>query len=86
MILNVAHGVGLKPERTVFSENASTCIYFFKGNRMAEIECYDSGEIVGLLQDRTSGEIQTWDIANDEVEIQAALERTRDYLAAAKYI
>jgi hypothetical protein len=81
VILSEAAKLGLEPERIVAREDEEGfSIYFCNGQRFGEIEYYEDGELVGLLDDRSTELIDTFDIVNNTKEIRTALKKIKRFL------
>jgi len=81
VILSEAAKLGLEPERIVAREDEEGfSIYFCNGQRFGEIEYYEDGALVGLLNDQSIEFIGTFDIVDSPKEIRAALKKIKKFL------
>lgn len=80
-ILEEAANLGLKADRAVPAEDDdSISIYFFNDHRFGEIEYSKDDTLVGLLNDRQTGLLETFDIPSNPQAIKSALERIKKFL------
>jgi len=76
--LSHAQTLGLLPERVSPSAENGIAVVFLNGNRYADIECFNSEEILGAVHER-SKQPEVWEIKS-EGDVKAALERIRAFL------
>jgi hypothetical protein len=69
----------VEPHRVFPSAEGGVVITFRRGNRYADIECYNTGEILGTLSDGTGHPI-VFDVAVRGTGVDDAIEKIREYL------
>lgn len=74
-----AFSINLHPRRILASAEGGVGVTFRRGERYADVECFNSGEILGTLSDGT-GNPTIFDVTVSEAGIDAAVERIREYL------
>lgn len=77
-VLELLHEMSFQPQRILPSVEEGICISFSRGNRYADIECFNSGDIAALVSDGT-GNPQAWPVVPDQ--LRESLERLRDYVS-----
>ena len=78
-VLRILHDIEFRPDRIDASAEGGITFAFLAGNRYADIECFNSGEILAVTSDRIS-EPTVWEVTSTESAIQAASERLKVYV------
>ena len=79
--LKTMNFMGISPAKLVPSAEDGISIVFINGEKYADIECFNSGEILGVISDG-QGKPQVWEIKPDSKSIKTALEKIREYISA----
>ena len=87
--LDQASMAGLLPERVVPDVEGGVGLEWFgcgvldggARRRLASTTCDNDGDLVAGIEDRVSGELETWEL--DEGELALTLQRFRDFLGVA---
>ena len=61
MILAELDKANVKPSFVEPSTDDAVCIGFWAGNRYADIECFNNGEILAMIHERGNSEPEIWD-------------------------
>jgi hypothetical protein len=80
-ILNLLESKSVCPTRIVPSSEGGVGICFVAGDRYADIECLNSGEILAVTYIGTE-EPHVWEIEPQESEIKQAIEQIRAHITA----
>ena len=83
-ILQRAHEEGILPDTIDPSAENGVVLSFSKRDRYADIECFNSGEILAVMHDRSrgnAGKPNVWTV-QDEDGIAAALDSIRAFVYA----
>ena len=81
-ILVLLQQLEFQPARVGASVEGGVTISFMDGDRYADVECFNSGEILAVTSDRR-GQPDVWAVASDDVEIIRTLERIREFIQSA---
>lgn len=68
-----------QPTRVAPSVEEGFTVTFLHGERMAAIECYNSGEVYAVCADRTS-KPQVWEVQTTPEGIRTAISRMREFV------
>jgi hypothetical protein len=79
-VFTAVNNLGYLPTSVSASAEGGVGISFINGNRYADIECFNTGEIWAVTSDGT-GNPQVWRVASPE-EIVTALETIRGFIQA----
>lgn len=71
----------LRPDRIVASAEGGVAFVFANGDRVADIEALNSGELLASTVDYGSDESRVWELTDSNHEIVAATETFRKFLA-----
>ena len=71
--------VEVPPTKVVASAEGGVAVYFVAGQKYADIECLNSGEILGVTTNRRDRP-NVWEIEPSSSEIARAIERVREFL------
>ncbi len=80
-ILALLSDLAVSPTRVVASSEGGVGICFVHGDRYADIECFNTGEIVAARY-RGTGEPHVWQIAPEQDAMIAAIEQIRAHFSA----
>jgi hypothetical protein len=78
-VLNQLKEIGSPPSRVVASAEGGVAICFVDGKKYADIECLNSGSIIGVVSDG-HGRPTAWEIKPDPNQISQASLRIRKFL------
>jgi len=78
-VLGLLHNLDFRPDRIDASAEGGITLAFISGNRYADIECFNSGEILAATSNRID-EPDVWEVAASEASIRSTLERLRAYV------
>jgi len=80
-VISALESRALPPTRVVASSEGGVAICFVKGNRYADIECLNSGEILAVMYEATN-EPHAWEISGRGGELIGAIEQIRAHFTA----
>jgi hypothetical protein len=80
-LITLLRSMGMPPTRVVPSSEGGVGICFVDEDRYADIECFNSGEILAVSY-RGTGEPNVWEVADEDDAIKAAIEQIRAHLVA----
>ena len=69
----------MQPNRVVASAEGGAAVCFINGNKYADIECLDSGTILGVISNKHDRPI-VWEIEPYPRDIARAIERIREFI------
>src|SRR5277367_6552075 len=81
IILQKFREYALPPSRVVATADGGIAICVVRGDKYADIECLNSGEILAVISDRKSSPI-VWEIKHRSNEISLSVSRIRQFIAA----
>ncbi len=81
-ILHQFETEALEPTRVVASAEGGVAICFASGEKYSDIECLNSGEILGVISDRRNTPV-VWEIDPSAGGLAGAVARIRDFLNGA---
>lgn len=84
MVLERLHVANLRPSRIVGTAEAGIMFYFFAKQRMAAIECFDTGEIAFLTQ-MSKSTPQAWDVYAEVFPLQESVGRIADFVTVVNH-
>jgi hypothetical protein len=79
LVLQQLQTDGLLPTRVVASAEGGVGICFIDGSKYADIECLNSGAILGVTSDKRHRPI-VWEVQQDAREIARAAQRIREFI------
>jgi hypothetical protein len=68
------------PDKITPSVENGVGISFIQGDKYADIECFNTGEILAVTSDRQAAP-QVWEVSNRPQEITSALRKIRDFIS-----
>lgn len=71
--------VELRPTRVDASAEGGICISFVQGSRYADVECFNSGEVLAVTSSG-DGQPTVWEVPATEFDIQSAVAAIQTYL------
>lgn len=77
-VLNMLHNRNLVPTRVVPSTDEAVCIAFESGTNYADIECYNTGELIAIIS-KGRGQSEIWDVSQSN--LPATIEKIATFLA-----
>lgn len=78
-VLEILFNINFPPNRIMPSADEGIGICFINGKKYADIECFNTGEIVAVTSDG-QGNPNVWEVNPDREEIKNSLDRIRVYL------
>lgn len=72
----------LPPHQVCASAEEGVCLSFLKGQLYADIECFNTGEIIAATSDR-AGRSDVWEIYQSDNDISDAIDRIRRFVTRA---
>lgn len=79
VVLDVMSEADLKPSHLDASAENGVCLSFIHGSRYADIECFNSGEILAVTS-YGDGKPTVWEVSATPIEIKSAVARIQAYL------
>jgi|GEM_PF-248932 len=85
IILDVSMALEFLPSCVSPSAEGGIGISFLNGQKYADIECFNTGEVAALISNRgdKNREPEVWEVHAKENEIEISLKKIRDYLYTA---
>jgi hypothetical protein len=80
MAIGLLHEMNFRPARIAPSVDGGIALCFFVGEKYADLECCNSGEIAAIIKDRVRGFRKTWDIDPTQEQIKEALREIREFI------
>jgi len=80
-VARTAAQLGLEPDRIATSVEGGAAVCFVRSRAYADIECFNSGDVVAVVSDGRNREV--WEIDPNSGEIARALQRIREWLVLA---
>lgn len=77
--LKILSKIGFAPTRITPSVENGVGISFICGNKYADIECFNDGDIVAVISDG-KGNPEVWEVEANNLEITSAIEKIRVFL------
>lgn len=81
IILGYLQDQNLEPSRVIASAEGGVVLCFIHGDRYADIECLNSGEVLGVISNRRDRP-NVWDVQQNARGITSAAARIRKFIAA----
>lgn len=78
-ILEELQRIELVPDRVVESAEGGVAIYFVSGNKYSDLECLNTGEILGVTSNRKDRPV-AWEVDKSPHGIARAAARIRKFL------
>lgn len=75
----VLHEIGFEPARIAPSAEGGVGICFLNGDKYADIECFNTGEILAVISDRRDRR-EVWSVAPNKRDIEEVLDRIRAFI------
>jgi len=81
-VLDELHRVNFEPSRIMASADDGIAICLMDKNRYADLECYNSGEVVAMTTDHSTGNHKVWQLPISEMGLREAVDRLRIFIQA----
>lgn len=79
IVLSAMSDIELKPSHLDASAESGVCLSFVQGSRYADIECFNSGEVLAVTS-AGDGHPTVWEVPVTDVEIASAVAVIQTYL------